>query len=167
MQNVLSKAAMISFFGGWPLCLPQTSAQRTRGGSERGVEKAELNTYLEQSTGESGFWRFFCFVFCFFGHAPALGAREGRGGSGRGRGRRAEETWSGVAVPAVSGQQGAPSLCLKPRFCRLGGLSPQGPRPEEGGGSGEGRKERARERPTGVSHTAGFSESSRSLLGAA
>lgn len=164
---MLSKAAMISFLGGGPFVSPRTQPRGPEEG-QRGEWK-RLNSTLTSSSPQVrvAFGAFFCFVFCFFGHAPALGAREGRGGSGRGRGRRAEETWSGVAVPAASGQQGAPSLCLKPRFCRLGGLSPQGPRPEEGGGSGEGRKERARERPTGVSHTVGFSESSRSLLGAA
>lgn len=99
------------------------------------------------------FGALFCFVFCVSGHAPAPGAWEGRGGSGRGRGRRVEETRSRVAAPAASGQQGAPSLCLKPRFCRLGGLSPRGPRPGEGGESGGEEGEGSRETNRGEPHS--------------
>lgn len=164
---MLSEAAMISFLGGGPFVSPKPQPRGPEEGQRGAWER--LDSHLPRSSPQVrvAFGALFDLVFCFFGHAPALGAPDGRGGSGRGRGRRAEETWSGVAVPAASGQQGAPSLCLKPRFCRLGGLSPQGPRSEVGGASGEGRKARARARPTGVSHIVGFPESSRSLLGAA
>lgn len=101
-------------------------------------------------------WRFVCFgLFCFL-FLSTRPHRRGRGkvesGQGRAASPRGGGTWEQVAAPAGPGQQGAPSLCLKPRCSRLGGLSPRGPGPREGGGSGDGRKARAGERPAGVSH---------------
>lgn len=114
---------------------------------QRGAWEKRLDSHLPLSSrrGESGFWRFVWFVLfsVSFNASSAPGALEGRCGAGRGGAARpGGGNQERVVAPAASGQQGAPSLCLKPR-CLLGRLSPRCPRPRERGGSEETRKARA------------------------
>lgn len=91
LQNVF-KSSQDFFFGRWPFCLPVLPPPQPRGPEEglRGAwEMLDSHLPLGRRRGESGVCRGVCFVLfsLSFHKPPALGARDSRGGAGRGRAR--------------------------------------------------------------------------------